>query len=85
MDDDERSDRNQIDLTVQQEAANKERVTKVDEDLDLLDRYIDPFDVEAIERRNQLQSEIEHEKTKIRAKYLFRYGLQEGDPFKVFQ
>jgi hypothetical protein len=36
-------------------------------------------------RRENLRSEIEHEKTRIRAKYLYRYALGEEDPFGLFK
>jgi len=49
-----------------------------------LDAYIDPFDLATQKKKMKLQQEIEDEKIKIKCKYLFRYGRNESDPFKLW-
>ena len=75
---------NQIDLTILQEESQQEQYTEVDEELDILETYIDPFDVKAQEKKARLIEEIESEKQKIKCKFLFKYGRQESDPFKLW-
>ena len=52
--------------------------------MDILETYIDPFDVRAQEKKARLIEEIESEKQKIKCKFLFKYGRQESDPFKLW-
>lgn len=74
----------QIDLTAQQEEAQTELITEIDNDLDLLEATIDPMDVKSARRKARILEEIEHEKTSIKVKYLFRYGRSENDPFRLW-
>lgn len=74
---------NQIDLTILQDEAQQEQYTEVDDELDILETYIDPFDVKAQVKKAKLMEEIESEKQKIKCKFLFKYGRQESDPFKL--
>ena len=41
------------------------------DDFDLLDASIDPKDVKSLQRRSELESEIECESIKIKAKLIF--------------
>jgi hypothetical protein len=75
---------NQIDLTILQDEAQQEQYTEVDDELDILETYIDPFDVKAQVKKAKLMEEIESEKQKIKCKFLFKYGRQESDPFKLW-
>ena len=67
-----------------QEEQQSEQFTEIDNDLDILEANIDPFDVESLRRKEKILAEIEDEKIMIKAKYLFRYGRQENDPFKLW-
>ena len=42
--------------------------------MDILEAYIDPFDLKAQRKKYRLQTEIEVEKRKIKCKFLFKYG-----------
>lgn len=74
----------QIDLTLQQEETQKEQYTEVEDEMEILDAYIDPLDVKAQLKKSRLIEEIESEKQKIKCKFLFKYGRQESDPFKLW-
>jgi hypothetical protein len=52
--------------------------------MEILDAYIDPLDVKAQLKKSRLIEEIESEKQKIKCKFLFKYGRQESDPFKLW-
>ena len=75
---------NQIDLTLLQEEKREDQYTEIDDELDILEAYIDPFDVKAQLKKARLIDEIDSEKQKIKCKFLFKYGRQESDPFKLW-
>ena len=52
--------------------------------MDILDAHIHPFDLVSKRKQFKLQSEISHEKEKIKAKFIFKYGRTEADPFKLW-
>lgn len=56
---------------------------EIEDELDLLEANIDPRDVKSLRKQAELRREIEAEKIAIKAKFLFRYGLREDDPFKL--
>ena len=49
-----------------------------------MEAYIDPLDTKGQYKKYILTEEIESEKQKIKCKYLFKYGRQESDPFKLW-
>ena len=51
--------------------------------MDLLEANIDPRDVKSLRKQAMLRAEIESEKTAMKLKFLYRYGLREDDPFKI--
>ena len=75
---------NQIDLTEMAESRENELLQSIDDELDILEAYIDPFDLKTQLKKHKLKEEIKHEKAKIKCKYLFKYGRQESDPFKLW-
>ena len=75
---------NLMDLTVLQEKNQQAQFTSVDDDLDILDSYISPLNRDLFTKKMKLKQEIADEKIKIRCKYLFKHGLKEDDPFKLF-
>lgn len=75
---------NQIDLTSIQEEQQTEQITEIDDDLDILDANIDPFDLKSQKRKMRIMNEIDDEKIAIKAKFLFNYGRNEGDPFRLW-
>ncbi len=50
-----------IDLTVEQDQVNEDEGMEEMDDFDLLDASIDPTDVKSLERRYELEAEIEYE------------------------
>jgi hypothetical protein len=74
----------QIDLTVMQDKNAEDNFTEIDNELDILEAHVDPLDVKTLRKKYKLQSEIEIEKTKMKCKFLFKYGRQEHDPFKLW-
>jgi len=76
--------KNQIDLTKMQDTSKMELLSEIDDELDILEAYIDPLDRKGQELKYRLTEEIEHEKQKIKCKFLFKYGRQESDPFKLW-
>lgn len=84
MYEEKKTSEDQVDLTILQEEAQKEQYTEVDDELDILEAYIDPFDVQAQLKKGRLMDEIESEKQKIKCKFLFKYGRQESDPFRIW-
>ena len=62
----------------------QEQRTEVDDQLDILEAYVDPFDFKTQRKKAKLIREIELEKVKIKAKFLTRYARQESDPFKIW-
>ena len=75
---------NQVDLTVAQQASMEEQITEVDQDLDILEAEIDAKNVDALARKIKIHEELDHEKLRIKTKYLKQYALQESDPFKLW-
>jgi len=74
-----------VDISKVQEEQKLER--KIQEDyneLDILDEYIHPLDLKGRNLKKKLREEIDEEKMSIKVKYLFRYGRQEDDPFKLW-
>lgn len=61
-----------------------EQQNTIEEDFEILNTYIDPTDVKALDKKTALLNEIESEKTLMKAKYIYRYALQESDPFKLW-
>ena len=53
------------------------------DDFDLLDATLDPTDVKSMERRVQLEEEIEYETIKIKAKMAWKIALSEGNPLRI--
>ena len=53
------------------------------DDFDLLDATIDPTDVKSMEKKHDLESEIEYEQIKIKAKMLWKIGFSDSNPLKV--
>lgn len=75
---------NQIDLTKMQDSSAMEQISEIDDEMDILDAYIDPLDRRGQELKYRLTEEIESEKQKIKCKFLFKYGRQESDPFRLW-
>jgi len=73
-----------IDLTVAQNKLEQEKGNNLQDDMELLDRYVHPLDVEGQRKKAALIEELEHEKARIKIRYLLKYGLQETDPFKAW-
>mmetsp|Transcript_33423 Transcript_33423/g.51307 ORF Transcript_33423/g.51307 Transcript_33423/m.51307 type:complete len:113 (+) Transcript_33423:1114-1452(+) len=73
-----------VDLTAQQVAKQRSQGSIIDDEMDILDAYISPLDNAMWLKRQKLKTEIEDEKIRIKCKYLFKHGLREGDPFKIF-
>ena len=53
-------------------------------ELDILDAYVDPLDVAGQKKKAELRQELMEEKMKIKCKFLFKYARQESDPFKLW-
>lgn len=75
---------NQIDLTKMQDNTAMEQLSEIDDEMDILDAYIDPLDRRGQELKYRLNEEIESEKQKIKCKFLFKFGRQESDPFRLW-
>lgn len=67
-----------------QNETTMEQYTEIDDELDILEAYIDPLDTKAQLKKYRLTEEIESEKQKIKCKFLFKYGRQESDPFRLW-
>ena len=50
-----------VDLTIEQTQINDDEGLEEMDDFDLLDASIDPTDVKSLERRHELEAEIEYE------------------------
>lgn len=75
--------REKVDLTVEQTAVLEEDGMDEMDDFDLLDATIDPTDVKSMERRNELEEEIEYEQIFIKSKMLFKLAWAEHNPLKI--
>ena len=64
--------------------AEQDQGSAIDNELDILEAYIDPFDLKTQRKKAKLLEEIESEKQKLKCKYLFKYGRVESDPFKLW-
>ena len=64
--------------------AEQDQGSAIDNELDILEAYIDPFDLKTQRKKARLLEEIESEKQKLKCKYLFKYGRVESDPFKLW-
>ena len=53
------------------------------DDFDLLESQVDPKDMRTMQRLQDLEADIEFEKTKIKTKYIFKYSFQSSDPMKI--
>ena len=53
------------------------------DDFDLLEATIDPKDIKSLDRVSRLEQEIEYEKVKIKAKFIFKYAFSANDPLKI--
>lgn len=71
-------------MTVRQSEDMQEQRTEVDDELDILEAYVHPFDFQTQRKKAKLVREIELEKTRMKAKYLTRYARQESDPFRIW-
>jgi len=67
-----------------QETKEQEQLQQIDDELDILEAYIDPYDLKTQMKKYRLKEEIDNEKMKIKCKYLFKYGRAENDPFKLW-
>jgi hypothetical protein len=67
-----------------QDSSAMEQISEIDDEMDILDAYIDPLDRRGQELKYRLTEEIESEKQKIKCKFLFKYGRQESDPFRLW-
>ena len=45
------------------------------DDFDLLESQVDPKDMRTMQRLQDLEADIEFEKTKIKTKYIFKYSF----------
>ena len=73
-----------IDLTQTQSDQRQELRTEVDDELDILEAYVDPLDFKTRRKKAKLLREIELEKVKMKSKYLTRFARQEHDPLKIW-
>ena len=67
-----------------QDNTAMEQLSEIDDEMDILDAYIDPLDRRGQELKYRLNEEIESEKQKIKCKFLFKFGRQESDPFRLW-
>ena len=84
QEEDEVPGREAIDLTARQTEDAQEQRTEVDDELDILEAYVDPLDFKTQRKKAKLCREIELEKVKMQAKFLTRYARQDSDPFKIW-
>ena len=74
-----------VDIAALKEEQKQEKMVEDDyTELDILDEYVHPLDLEKKMQKQKLQEEINEEKMSIKVKYLFKYGRQESDPFKLW-
>ena len=69
---------------MQKEEGQEDQNAEIEDELDILDAYIDPLDGKNIEKKAKLLYELDQEKKKIRCKFLFKYARQDSDPFKLW-
>lgn len=72
-----------IDLTVEQDQVNEDEGMEEMDDFDLLDASIDPTDVKSLERRYELEAEIEYEQIFIKSKMIFKLAMSDSNPLKI--
>lgn len=53
------------------------------DDFDLLDATIDPSDVKSLQKRRELEMEIESEEFLIKSKTLYRIAMSDDNPLKI--
>ena len=76
-------DREKVDLTLEQTAVKDDEGEDDMDDFDLLDATIDPTDVKSLDRRNELEADIEYEQYKIMAKTAWKLAFREDNPLKI--
>ena len=76
--------REKVDLTIEQTSTvdGDEGMDEMD-DFDLLDATIDPQDIRSLEKRAELEAEIEYEQIFIKAKMAYRLAMSEANPMKI--
>ena len=52
--------------------------------MDILEAKLDAADTKSLKKKAQLEMEIEEEKRSLKMKYLYKYGLQDSDPLKIW-
>ena len=66
----------------QSKIEDEEGLEEMD-DFDLLDATLDPTDVKSLQRKVQLEAEIEYEQIKIKSQMVWRIALSEANPLRV--
>jgi len=72
-----------VDLTVEQAKVEDDEGMEEMDDFDLLDATLDPTDVKSMDRRQELELEIEYESIKIKCKMAWKIAMSEENPLKV--
>lgn len=72
-----------VDLTIEQTQMNEDEGMEEMDDFDLLDATIDPTDVKSLERRHDLEAEIEYEQIFIKSKMIFKIAMSPSNPLKI--
>ena len=75
--------RDKVDLTIEQTKMEDDDGMDEMDDFDLLDATIDPTDVKSLQRRHELETEIQYEQIKIQSKMLFKLAFSAENPLKI--
>lgn len=70
-------------MTTEQTSLNEEDGLDEMDDFDLLDATIDPSDVKSLQKRRELEMEIESEEFLIKSKTLYRIAMSDDNPLKI--
>ena len=75
--------RERVDLTIEQAKVEDDEGMEEMDDFDLLDATLDPTDVKSLERRQELEEEIEYEQILIKSKTAWKMAMSDENPFRV--
>jgi hypothetical protein len=71
-----------IDLTKEDDSMTELKSSQLT-DFDLLDATLDPNDIKSMVKVRQLEEELEVEKVRIQAKFLYKYAFREDNPLRI--
>ena len=75
--------REKVDLTLEQaDLGDEDGIDEMD-DFDLLEATIDPTDVKSLQKKYDLEADIEYEQYFIKTKLVFKLAMSESNPMKV--